>query len=135
MISESTQKFFPHALTIFRVMAGIMFWQHGIRKFGFLEGTALEFPELRWFAGVLETFGGPLIAMGVMTRPVAFILLGEMVVAYSISHVPRGFWPILNGGEPAFLFSSIFLILLTAGPGRLSVDGWIEKRFGARWWM
>ena len=135
MVSKLTQRFFPHALTILRVMAGFMFWQHGIVKFGFLGGTALEFPELRWFAGVLEAFGGPLIAFGVFTRPVAFVLLGEMAVAYSISHAPQEFWPILNGGERAFLFFPIYLTLLTAGPGKLSVDGWVAGRFGSRWWM
>ena len=135
MVSELTARFSPYALAVLRVMAGFMFWQHGIVKFGFLGGTALEFPELRWFAGVLEAFGGPLIATGLLTRPVAFILLGEMAVAYSISHLPQGLWPILNGGEPAFLFFPIFLMLLTAGPGRPSVDGWVEKRFGRRWWM
>ena len=135
MVSEITQRFSPHALGVLRVMAGFMFWQHGIAKFGFLEGTAVEFAELRWFAGILEAFGGPLIAFGVFTRPVAFILMGEMAVAYSISHLPNGLWPLLNGGEPAFLFFPIYLTLLTAGPGRLSVDGWVEKRFGRRWWM
>lgn len=135
MISELTHRFSPHALMVLRIMAGFMFWQHGIQKFGFLEGTAMQFPGLLWFAAVLEVSGGSLIVLGLFTRPVALVLLGEMAVAYSIAHVPAGFWPILNGGEPAFLFFAIYLTLLTSGPGRASVDGCVEKRFGSRWWM
>jgi putative oxidoreductase len=114
-------------------MTGFMFWQHGMRKFGYLEGRAAEFPDLRWFAGVLEMFGGPLISLGLFTKPLAFLLSGEMAVAYFRVHAPQGFWPILNAGEPAFPFCFIFLLFATTGPGKFGVDGWIAKRFGPRW--
>ncbi len=107
-----------------------MFWQHGLQKFGMLEGRVREFPELTWFAAWLEIVGGPLIALGVWTRPVAFLLSGQMAVAYFRSHAPRDFWPILNGGEAAFLFCFIFLLLATVGPGAISVDSWIGRRSG-----
>jgi len=135
MISTLVDRFRPYALTILRVTAGFSFWQHGLAKFGFLEGTVREFPELRWFAGALEAFGGPLIMLGFFTRPVAFLLSGEMASAYFISHLPRGFWTVLNDGEPAYLFCFIFLFIVAAGPGKLSLDGWIAKKFGQRWWM
>ena len=135
MISNLTAKFYPYVLTIVRVMIGFMFWQHGLQKFGYLEGRVRAFPELTWFAAVLELFGGALIAFGIFTRPLAFLLSGQMAVAYFLSHAPGGFWPILNGGERAFLFCFIFLFLVVAGPGKLSLDGWIEKKFGTRSWM
>jgi putative oxidoreductase len=112
--------------TLLRVMAGFLFWQYGAAKLiGFLGGRPAEFPNLRWFAGVLEFFGGPLIALGLFTRGLAFILSGEMAVAFWTGHVPRGqgFWPIQNGGEPAVLFCFIYLYLMAAGPGRWSLDG------------
>jgi putative oxidoreductase len=105
-----------------------MFMQHGLQKFGFLEGRVRVFPDLTWFAGWMEVIGGPLIALGLWTKPVAFLLSGEMAVAYFRSHAPRNFWPILNGGEPAFLFCFIFLFLVTAGSGAFSVDGLRRRR-------
>ena len=101
MVSRTIERFQPYALAILRITSGFMFWQHGLQKFGILEGRPREFPDLTWFAGVLEIFGGPLIALGVWTRTVAFLLSGQMAVAYFRSHAPRDFWPILNGGEAA----------------------------------
>jgi putative oxidoreductase len=77
---------------------------------------------LPWVAGMLELVGGLLIILGLFTRPVAFLLSGEMAVAYFMSHAPRGLWPIANGGELAVLYCFIFLYLFTAGPGPWSVD-------------
>lgn len=122
-----------HALTLnlLRIFAGLMFWQHGAQKlFGMLDGNAVE-GWLSWprgIAGILEFFGGILIVLGLFTRPVAFVLSGEMAVAYFMSHVPRGFWPIMNGGERAVLFCFIFLFLWAAGGGDFSLDGWRKKR-------
>ncbi len=79
-------------------------------------------------AGVLEFFGGLLILFGLFTRPVAFILCGEMAVAYFRSHAPRGFWPIRNGGELAVLYCFIFLYLFAAGGGPISLDRFLRKR-------
>ena len=130
MVSRTIERFQPYALAILRITSGFMFWQHGLQKFGMLEGRVREFPDLTWFAGVLEIVGGPLVALGVWTRPVAFLLSGQMAVAYFRSHAPRDLWPILNGGEAAFLFCFIFLFLATAGPGAISVDDWIGRRSG-----
>ncbi|MBI4460298.1 MAG: DoxX family protein [Acidobacteria bacterium] len=114
-------------------MTAFLFWQFGVRKFfGWLGGRPVPFPQLRWFAGVLESFGSPLIALGAFTRPLAFLLSGEMATAYWTSHFPRGpgFWPIQNGGEASTLFCFIYLFLVTAGPGKLSLDGLLSKRSG-----
>ena len=129
---RSTERLQPYALTLLRIAAGFAFWQHGLQKFGFLDGRVREFPELTWFAAILEAFGGPLIALGLFTRPVAFLLSGQMAVAYFSAHAPRGFWSVLNGGEPAVLFCFIFLLLVTTGPGKLSLDGWMARRSSRR---
>jgi putative oxidoreductase len=73
-------------------------------------------------AGVLETLGGGLLLLGLFTRPVAFLLSGEMAVAYFQFHAPRGFWPVLNGGEPAALFCFLWLYFSAAGAGPWSLD-------------
>ncbi len=126
-------RFYPMTLTLLRVVTGAMFWQHGVRKlFGLLGGNQVEFLELRWFAGVLEFFGGLFIAGGLFTRPVAFLLSGEMATAFFLSHFPRGFWPIQNGGERAVLFCFIYFFLATAGPGRLSLDGLMARKSSKR---
>ena len=135
MVSNLTAKFSPYTLSFLRIVGAFLYMQHGLQKFGLLEGTVREFPELRWFAGVMESFGGPLLMLGVFTRPLAFLLSGEMASAYFITHAPRGFWTILNGGEDAAFYCFLFLYLATAGPGKLSVDSWLEKRIGRRWWM
>jgi putative oxidoreductase len=121
--------------SLLRVFAGALFMQHGVRKlFGLLlgpEGSWSGPPEAfsqMWFAGVLEVFGGALIVLGLFTRPVAFLLAGEMAVAYFQSHAPRSFWPILNGGEPAVLFCFIFLYLFATGAGPFSVDAAFRQR-------
>jgi putative oxidoreductase len=75
-----------------------------------------------WFAGFLETFGGLLLLVGLFTRPVAFLLSGEMAFAYFIGHAPQGFWPVLNQGHPAVLFCFLFLYLSAAGGGPWSLD-------------
>lgn len=117
------------AHSLLRIVAGAAFMQHGVQKlFGMLLppdrpwNGAPEVLSQMWFAGVLETFGGALILFGLFTRPVAFLLAGQMAFAYFLAHSPRSFWPILNGGEPAVLFCFIFLFLFAAGPGPYSVD-------------
>ena len=123
--------FYPTTLTLLRIVTGVMFWQHGAQKlFGLLGGNPVEFLELRWFAGVLEFFGGILIAAGLLTQPVAFLLAGEMAVAFWTSHATRGvgLWPLENAGERAVLFCFIYLFLAAAGPGKLSLDGLIAGR-------
>jgi putative oxidoreductase len=116
-----------HALL--RVVTGLLFMQHGVQKlFGLLvdpgrpwTGPPPMFSQF-WFAGVLETFGGALIVLGLLTRPVAFLLAGEMAVAYFQAHFPQSFWPILNRGEAAVLFCFIYLHFFAVGAGPWSID-------------
>jgi putative oxidoreductase len=122
-----------HALL--RVITGALFMQHGLQKlFGLLvdpskpwDGAPPAFSQF-WFAGVLECFGGLLIVMGLLTRPVAFLLAGEMAVAYFTAHAPRSFWPVLNGGEHTVLYCFVFLYLFATGAGPYSLDGVLRGR-------
>jgi putative oxidoreductase len=84
--------------------------------------------SLLWFAGVLECFGGLLIMLGLFTRPVAFLLCGEMAVAYFKQHAGKGLWPISNGGELAVIYCFVFLYLVSAGAGPLSLDRAVRKK-------
>ena len=116
----------PHARSLLRIIAGFTFSLHGMQKlFGMFlmgKGVAASFPSLMWVAGVLEAFGGLLLILGLFTVPVAFLLCGEMAVAYFRARLPRGPWPIRNGGELAVLYCFIFLYLFIAGPGPWSLD-------------
>lgn len=125
--------FEPYALSLMRIVIGFTFSLHGMQKllgyFGGMGrgGATAQFPSLIWTAGVLETFGGLLILVGLFTAPVAFILAGEMAVAYFKQHAPRGPWPISNGGEMAVLYCFIFLYLTTAGGGAWGLDRLIRS--------
>ena len=118
----------PIARSVLRIVVGFLFSLHGFQKllgaFGGMggRGAKAEFLSLMWTAGCLETVGGLLILIGLFTRPAAFVLSGQMAVAYFMSHAPRGNWPILNGGELAALYCVVFLWLAAAGSGPLSVD-------------
>ena len=122
-------------LSLLRVVVGALFMQHGLQKlFGLLlapdrpwNGTPPVFTQF-WFAGVLEVFGGALIVVGLVTRPVAVVLAGEMAVAYFQVHFPRDFWPVRNGGDSVVLFCFVFLYLFAAGPGPVSLDAVIFGR-------
>ena len=118
--------FQPFALSVLRLVAGFTFSLHGFAKilglFGGLDGHRAKMFTLFWFAGILELCGGLLIAAGLFTRLAAFVLCGEMAVAYFKEHAPAGFWPILNGGELAVLYCFIFLLLTAAGGGPVSLD-------------
>ena len=122
----------PRALSVLRIIAGFAFSLHGFQKlfgaFGGLQGGTAAFGSLVWTAGVLECFGGLLIMLGLFTRPVAFLLCGEMAVAYFRTHAPRGFWPNANGGELAVLYCFIFLYLSIAGGGSIGLDRLVRKR-------
>ena len=110
---------------LLRIAASIVFIQAGgVKLFGWFGGMPEGVPmnTLMYIAGVLEVFGGALIAAGLFTRPVAFILSGEMAVAYFMGHLPMGLWPIQNQGEPAFLLCFIFLFLAAYGAGSWSFD-------------
>lgn len=118
----------PYLLSILRIVAALLFIPHGSQKlfaFPAPSGKAsVEFFSLMGVAGVLEVFGGILVLIGLFTRPVAFLLSGFMAVAYFMAHAPRGFWPILNGGELAILYCFVFLYIAVAGGGFWSVDRW-----------
>jgi putative oxidoreductase len=124
----------PYARSLLRIVAGLTFSLHGYQKvfglFGGMGGTGAKPPflSLLWTAGALETVGGALIILGLFTTPVAFILCGEMAVAYFIRHFPRGHLPLTNGGEPAVLYCFLFFYLFTAGPGALSLDNLLRKK-------
>jgi putative oxidoreductase len=125
-------------LTLFllRVVAGFLFFQAGATKvFGWYGGmpgggTAPLASQIG-IGGVLEVVGGIAIMLGLLTRPVAFILSGEMAVAYWQFHAPKGTWPLQNHGIPAVLFCFIFLYLAAAGAGDVSLDALIRKRRAA----
>lgn len=124
-------KFQPVTLTIARVGAAFLFFEFGARKiFGWFAGRRVALGGLRWFAGIIEVVCAPLLALGIFTRPLAFLLSGEMATAFWTSHVPRGpgFWPIQNGGEPAVLFCFLYLYFVTAGAGWLGLDRWLFKK-------
>jgi len=124
----------PYARSLLRIIVGFSFSLHGFQKlfglFGGMGGAGAKaaFLSLPWIAGCLETFGGLLLLLGLLTRPAAFILCGEMAVAYFMVHFPRGFWPLRNGGELAVLYCFVYLSLIAAGPGPWSLDHLLRKR-------
>jgi putative oxidoreductase len=126
--------FAPYLLSLLRIAAAFLFVQSGtVKLFGFPTappgGTPAAF-SLHWFAGVLETFGGALLLVGLFTRPVAFLLSGQMAVAYFQAHAPHGFWPAENGGGFAALFCFVWLYISAAGPGPWSLDAKLGRRRG-----
>jgi putative oxidoreductase len=122
----------PRVLSILRIVTGFLFMLHGAQKmFGFpapIPGGGPPLMSLFGIGGMLEFFGGLLVMLGLFTRPVAFILSGEMAVAYFMVHAPAGFWPLLNRGETAVLYCFIFLYLAFAGGGPWSVDSLLRRR-------
>ena len=121
----------PHALALLRIVAGLIFLEHGTQKlFGFPAGAnpSPEPMSLIWYAGVLELVLGALIALGLFTRAAAFLAAGEMAVAYWHSHAPRDFFPVNNGGDAAILYCFVFLLFAAAGPGSWSLDGMWRRR-------
>ena len=113
---------------LMRIIAGLLFACHGAQKlFGVLGGHNLPSTPLIITAGIIEFFGGALLALGLQAGYVAFIASGEMAVAYFMQHAPRGFWPIINQGELAVLYCFVFFYIAFRGSGRLSLDAAIKK--------
>ena len=118
----------PQLQSVLRIAAAAVFILPGTTKlFAFPTGVppaggAVPLVSQLGFGAVLEVFGGALLLLGLFTRPVAFLLAGEMAVAYFQFHAPKGFWPVVNGGMPAVLFCFIWLYLSAAGAGPWSLD-------------
>jgi putative oxidoreductase len=119
----------PRLLSILRIVAALIFFEHGTQKllgFPLSERAAPELLSLSGIAGILELVGGALLVLGLFTRPVAFILSGEMAVAYWMAHAPQSFFPVNNGGDAAILYCFVFLYLVAAGGGPWSLDAWLR---------
>ena len=125
--TQFCDKWTPYVLGLLRIITGFLFLQHGTSKLLGIPHNAmfdgLQLISLMGAAGVLELVGGTLILIGLFTRPVAFILSGQMAFAYFMAHAPGGILPILNQGELAVMFSFVFLYFSVAGAGKFSVDG------------
>jgi putative oxidoreductase len=120
----------PYVLSILRIVAALLFLEHGTSRL-FAFPSPLPTPpvfSLYWFAGSIEFIGGLLLLFGLLTRPAALIMSGEMAFAYFLSHAPHSFFPILNRGDGAILYCFIFLYIAFAGPGPLSIDAWRQAR-------
>ena len=109
---------------VLRIVAGFLFFQHGLPKLfgGFGSKEPAELFSQMGLAGVIEVFGGAAIALGLFTSPIAFVASGEMAVAYFQAHLPRGLWPVANGGELAAIFCFVFLYFAATGSGKWSLD-------------
>ena len=122
----------PTMLSILRIIAGLLFFEHGLSKlFGFPpHGQMPGFMEFEWFAGTIEFTGGALVALGLFTRAAALLMSGEMAIGYFLFHAPVSFFPLLNGGDAAVLFCFVFFYLIFAGAGPLSLDAlvWGKRR-------
>ena len=115
----------PPLLSVLRIVTALIFMAHGIQKLTGFPPTGMPQPpvgSLFWIGGVLEAFGGLLVLVGLFTRPVAFLLAGEMAVAYWMFHAPRSFYPLVNQGDAAILYCFVFLFLAAAGAGPWSLD-------------
>ncbi|WP_460448061.1 DoxX family protein [Alsobacter sp. SYSU BS001988] len=114
----------PRMLSVPRIMTGLLFLEHGTQKILHFPagGNSPALASLSGMAGVLELVGGLLIALGLFTRPAAFLLSGQMAVAYFLAHAPRNFFPVNSGGDAAILYCFVFLYLVFAGAGPWSVD-------------
>lgn len=126
-------RFSPQLLSILRIVSALIFMAHGTAKLlGFppteMFAAAPEPMTMMWFAGVLELVGGALLALGLFTRPVAFVLSGEMAVAYWMVHAPQAFYPIQNQGDAAILYCFVFLYIAAAGGGPWSLDRALFKK-------
>jgi putative oxidoreductase len=129
-MNEAMAIWAPRLLSMLRIVAAFLFLQHGMQKWLAFPAPRSS-PTVLWslggVAGLLELFGGLLLLFGLFTRPVAFLLSGLMAFAYFIAHAPRGFWPIVNGGELAALYCFVFLYLAAVGGGPWSVDRWVRR--------
>ena len=122
----------PRVLSVLRIVVALLFMEHGLMKqFHFpapQPGAPDPLPTMLMAAAWLEMVGGALLALGLFTRPVAFLLSGEMAVAHFMAHAPKGFYPAVNMGEAAVLYCFVFFYFIFAGPGPWSLDALVRKR-------
>jgi putative oxidoreductase len=124
----------PQFLSILRIIAAFLFIQFGTGKLFAMPGPLIPgggtvpVASLAGVAGILESVGGVFLLLGLFTRPVAFLVSGEMAIAYFHGHAPSGFWPVLNGGHPAVLFCFVWLYLSAAGGGAWSLDALLRRK-------
>lgn len=112
----------PYVLSIVRIVVALLFLQHGLQKYFSFPSAGPQMRPILYVQGVIEIVGGILLLLGVYTRVVAFILAGDMAVAYFMAHFPRSFFPAVNGGDAAVLYCFIFLYIFFAGGGPWSLD-------------
>ncbi|HJU17759.1 MAG TPA: DoxX family protein [Stellaceae bacterium] len=112
----------PRVLSIVRIVVGLLFLQHGLSKWFGFPAPYHHLTPLLGVAGIIEIAGPVLVILGLFTRPAAFIMSGEMAIAYFMAHLPKSPFPLVNGGDPAILFCFIFLYLFVAGGGAWSLD-------------
>ena len=127
MNEDRLRQYAPVVLSIVRIVVGLIFMEHGTQKFlsfpaGEAAGMGLALSSPGAYAGIVELICGALIALGLFTRPAAFLASGTMAVAYFMAHAPQNFFPVNNMGDAAILYCFIFLYFVFAGPGPLSVD-------------
>ncbi len=132
-ITTKWKLFEPYLRSVLRIIASFTFMLHGTMKLfaypaGMGKGGTVQLFSQIGFAGILETFGGGLMLVGLFTRPVAFLLSGEMAVAYFQAHFPRSFWPVISGGELAMIYCFIWLYFSAAGAGPWSIDAILKRR-------
>jgi putative oxidoreductase len=131
MTAQTSQRFAPALLAALRIVAGVLFLAHGIVKLIGFPAGAQPGPQtlfsLLWIGAVIETVTGTLIALGLFTRPAAFLASGQMAVAYWMFHAPRNVYPAMNGGDAAILFCFAFLYLAAAGPGAFNLGSLLHK--------
>ncbi|WMT91919.1 DoxX family protein [Pelagibacterium sp. H642] len=123
----------PHILSLLRIVAGGSFFTHGTMKiFSWPAPFEHQMSSLIYIAGLMEVVGGFMLAIGLVTRPVAFVLSGLMAFAYFMAHAQQNFFPVLNGGEPSVLYCFLFLYIAAVGPGSWSVEGLLASRASPR---
>ncbi len=124
-------RYSPQALSLLRIVAALLFLLHGTSKLLGFPPSEMPMPpvgSLLWIGGLLELVGGLMLLFGILSRPVAFILSGEMAVAYWMFHAPQSTFPSVNGGDAAILYSFVFLYIAAAGPGPWSVDAALGRK-------
>ena len=123
----------PLVLSVLRIVVGLLFLAHGTQKFlsfppGERAGGGLAFDSMGAYAGIIELITGMLIALGLFTRSAAFLASGTMAVAYWVAHAPQDLFPVNNMGDAAILYCFVFLYLVFAGPGPISIDAALSRK-------